>query len=340
MAVWEEPVRGGYPPEWFVALTGQERNDRFYEVAPLPPVHHLTGCKPVEWGDGTSRCIMPASPWFCSPQGRIPLGALSILADLAFGMAYGGLLPAGGWFTTAELSLTRVRDPAVGGEMVGRGGVIHADDTLGLTEARVYDASGLVAAGTSRLAVFPPPDDLPEIPDPMPAPEPVSYDTPDPWEREPEGTVLDPEVWQEMSGRDVLQAQVAGDLPTPPIGRLTGLQVDAVDDGQATVSLPASEWLATPGGTVQGGFTAMLADTALACAIQTTRERGDSFFPLDIKVNYLRPVFPDGKMVKAVGEVTHRGRSLTVAHATVVNADGKPVATATGSARMETGETG
>jgi uncharacterized protein (TIGR00369 family) len=83
---------------------------------------------------------------------------------------------------------------------------------------------------------------------------------------------------------------------------------------------------------VQGGFTAMIADAALACAIQTHMDRGDSFVPVDVKVNYLRPVIPDGRPLTAVGTVTHRGRSLAIAHATVTNADGKPVAVATGSA--------
>lgn len=100
------------------------------------------------------------------------------------------------------------------------------------------------------------------------------------------------------------------------------------------VELPASPWLSTPAGTVQGGATALLADTALACAIQTTLPRGDTFLPLDVKVNYLRPVIPDGRLLTATSKVTHQGRSLAVAHATVHNADGRPVALATGSASL------
>lgn len=127
---------------------------------------------------------------------------------------------------------------------------------------------------------------------------------------------------------------MADELPQPPISRLTGLRVQDVDEGRATVAMPASEWLCSPAGTVQGGVTALLADTALTCAIQGTVEHGSSFLPLDVKVNYLRPILPDGRPVTAADEVTHRGRSLAVAHATVENADGKPVALATGSATL------
>ena len=336
MEVWQEPVRGGYPPPWLIGLSGKERNALWQKYAPIPPIAHLTGSRPVEFEDGFSKSTMPASPWLQSPQGRIPLGALAILADLAFGTCYTNSLPPGGGFTTAELSLTRVEETRPGGELVAEGRVIHAGDTSVLTEARVYDAGGrLVAAGTSRLAVFPPLPDRPPVPDPLPPEiERPKYDTPDPWERDAPGGLLAAEDWQGRSGREVLEAQIKEELPSPPISRLTGLRVVEVGEGRAVVALPASPWLSTPAGTVQGGFTALIADTALACAIQTTLERGDAFLPLDVKVNYLRPVMPDGRELTATASVTHRGRSLAVAHATVHNADGKPVALATGSAAV------
>lgn len=337
MEVWEEPVRGGYPPIWMMGLSGRERNELWEKHAPIPPIGHLTGCRPTEFEIGESRSVMPASPWLQSPQGRIPLGALAILADLAFGTCYTSTLPPGGGFTTAELSLTRVQETGPGGDLVGHGRVVHAGDSSVLTEARVYDPEGhLVAAGLSRLAVFPPPPELPPLPDPLPEIERPTYDTPDPWQREAPGGVLEEADWQGRTGLEVLEAQIRGELPPPPISRLTGLHVREVAEGRAVIDLPASPWLSTPAGTVQGGLTALLADTALACAIQTAMQRGDTFLPLDVKVNYLRPVFPDGRPLTATAEVTHRGRSLAVAHAKVHNADGKPVALATGSAALAT----
>lgn len=331
-------MRGGYPPAWTLALSGAARRDVWPQVSPFPPLAHLTGCRPLDFGEEESRSEMPASPWLLSPQGRIPLGALAILADLAFGSSYTLRLPPGGGFTTAELSLTRVKESGAGGTLIATGQVVHAADASVLTAARVYDGDGhLVAAGTSRLAVIPPPPELPEVPDPLPQFDPPAYPTPDPHERPaPEG-VLQPADWEGRTGREVLEAQIRGDLPRPPISALTGLRVQEVGDGRAIVALPCSPWLSSPAGTIQGGVTALIADSALACAVQTTMRRGDTFLPLDVKVNYLRPVFPDGRQLTATAEVTHRGRSLAVAHATVHNADGKAVALATGSAALTTG---
>jgi uncharacterized protein (TIGR00369 family) len=76
----------------------------------------------------------------------------------------------------------------------------------------------------------------------------------------------------------------------------------------------------------------MLAEATLAAAVFSTTPAGTAVAPLDLKVNFLRPVFPDGQVLTAKAELTHRGRRLAVASCRVTNADGKPVALATGSA--------
>jgi uncharacterized protein (TIGR00369 family) len=82
---------------------------------------------------------------------------------------------------------------------------------------------------------------------------------------------------------------------------------------------------------VQGGFTAMLAELAMTSAFFTTTDPGVAVAPLDLKVNLLRPVMPDMRDLTAVAEIVHRGRTISIANCRVTNADGKPVALATGS---------
>ena len=78
----------------------------------------------------------------------------------------------------------------------------------------------------------------------------------------------------------------------------------------------------------------MLADSALVSAIQTTAPPGAAVAAVDLKVNFLRPVQPDGRDLHAHGRVRHAGRTISIAEAEVVNADGKAVAVATGSAMV------
>jgi uncharacterized protein (TIGR00369 family) len=162
----------------------------------------------------------------------------------------------------------------------------------------------------------------------------TDHDSPDPYERPAAGEVLPQEVWDRMSGLEVLEAQVAGELPRPPVSHLFGLAPIEVDEGRATFVLPATEWLCSPLHTVEGGVIAMLADAALASAIQTTVPAGAALAMVDLKVNFLRPARPDGRDLVARGTVIHRGRTVSVANAEVRNADDKPVALATGSAMI------
>jgi uncharacterized protein (TIGR00369 family) len=165
---------------------------------------------------------------------------------------------------------------------------------------------------------------LPEDPD----------DPPDPYLREVEGEALPQDVWDSMSGLEILRAQMAGELPPPPLARLTGVHPLDAEEGEATFAMPATEWLNSPTGMVQGGATAMLADVGLASAVLTTLPRGTAFAPLDIKTNFLRPVAADGKDLTVRARVLHRGKSLAVAGAEVLNADGKTVMVASGTSQI------
>ena len=96
-------------------------------------------------------------------------------------------------------------------------------------------------------------------------------------------------------------------------------------------ALPCSKWLSTSAGTIQGGFTAMLAESAMTSAAYSTVDADTAVAPLDFKVNYLRPVFPDGNDLVARARILHRGRTLVIAAAEITNSEGKQVALATGS---------
>jgi uncharacterized protein (TIGR00369 family) len=143
--------------------------------------------------------------------------------------------------------------------------------------------------------------------------------------------VLPQSVFEQRSGLEVMRGLASGELPAAPIHHLTGLALTEAEEGEVTMKLPCSRWLSTPAGTVQGGFTAMLAEAALAAAVFSTAPAGTATATLDLKVNYLRPVFPDGEDLIARARVLHRGRTIAIASAELLNAEDKPVALATGS---------
>jgi uncharacterized protein (TIGR00369 family) len=333
--IWEEPAKGGYPDAGMLGLSGQERHRAGREGrTPYSPMSYISELRMTAGSQGHSSFEMPASPWFANSAGVIA-GILAIIGDACLGSVVHGDLPAGQIMTTAELSMTFLRPaiPEPGKRISGSGQLIHRGRSQGLSEMFLFDPSdALISHGTSRCSVFPPIDAIPDAPDLPVLDEPrPGTDPTDPLQREPQGEVLPQSVFDERSGIQVLGGLLSGDLPEPPIHHLTGLRIAEVGEGEVTMALPCSKWLSTSAGTVQGGFTAMLAEAALAAAVFSTAPAGTATATLDLKVNYVRPVFPDGEDLLAKARVLHSGRTIAISSAELVNSEGKTVALATGS---------
>lgn len=333
----DEPARGGYPDPRSFGLPGLQLLKLFLERGgPRPPISHLTGLRPVEYGEGRSLFEMPASPWLASSPGVVQGGSLLVLADAPLGSSIQTRLPAAVPYTTSEISMYFLRPiRPTGGPIRASGTAIHVGRSLALSEVSITDEAGrLVAHGSSRCFVFPPLEPAPDPPDEFgPLPE-VPDDPPDPYLRPVEGAVLPQDVWDSMTGLEILRAQKAGEVPASPISQLTGMQIVEVKEGAATLTIRASEWLNSPTGMVQGGATAMAADAALSTAVLTTLPSSTALAPLDIKTNFLRPVTADGRDLVVKARVMHRGKSLAVAEAEVVNALGKRVMLASGTSQI------
>jgi uncharacterized protein (TIGR00369 family) len=90
---------------------------------------------------------------------------------------------------------------------------------------------------------------------------------------------------------------------------------------------------------VYGGVLALLADIVLSGAVSSSLSVRTVFSPLDLKVQFVRPVVPDGRMLRATGKVAYQGRRMAAARAQIVNEDDKPVVLATSSVALFPGRT-
>jgi uncharacterized protein (TIGR00369 family) len=109
-------------------------------------------------------------------------------------------------------------------------------------------------------------------------------------------------------GLEQIRQLVRGELPPPPIGRLMGFNVTAVESGKAVVELDADERFANPMGTLHGGVLCDIADAAMGMAYASRLEDGESFTTLELKINFLKPVWR--AHLRAVGKVIKAGKTV------------------------------
>jgi uncharacterized protein (TIGR00369 family) len=148
------PPGGVIPQEVWAELSGSEilRRQLAGELPP-PPLHHLTGLRLKEFGEGWASFAMPRTEWLASPSGRLQGGTIAMLADFAMLGAVETTAPAGLAFAGLDLKTNFLRPVEPGdGELVARGEVVHAGRTLAITRATVTNPEGktvMLATGSS-----------------------------------------------------------------------------------------------------------------------------------------------------------------------------------------------
>jgi uncharacterized protein (TIGR00369 family) len=123
-----------------------------------------------------------------------------------------------------------------------------------------------------------------------------------------------------------MQAIADGSAPGPPVAQLVGMKLVEVEPGRAVFVLDTDERHHNPMGTVHGGILCDVADGALGCAWASMLEDDESFTTLELKINFLRPLW-SGRLT-ATATVTKHGRHTGMAECEIVDEAGRLIAKA------------
>lgn len=123
----------------------------------------------------------------------------------------------------------------------------------------------------------------------------------------------------------------------PPVAKLIGFRVTGGRRGEARFEFHANRRHTNPMGTLQGGVLCCVADAAMGYAYASTLEEGESFTTLELKINYLKPVW-SGRLL-AVGRVVKRGRTIGMTECDMTDENGDLVARASSTCMTLRGET-
>jgi len=126
---------------------------------------------------------------------------------------------------------------------------------------------------------------------------------------------------------DLIDRMLKGTLPPPPIAELIGFRIMSVEHGQAVIELEATERHANPMGTLHGGVLCDIADAAMGMACASTLDEGETFTTLEMKINFLKPIW--NAKLRAVGRIVKPGRTISLAECNVTDESQQLVAFAT-----------
>ena len=125
---------------------------------------------------------------------------------------------------------------------------------------------------------------------------------------------------------ELAQQMLRGEAPPPPIGRLLGFALKAIEPGRAVFEMEVDERHHNPMGTLHGGVYCDLADAAMGFAYAATLGEGETFTTVELKINFLRAV-RQGRLV-AEAKVVKAGSTLGYIECEVTDEAGKLVAKA------------
>jgi len=124
-------------------------------------------------------------------------------------------------------------------------------------------------------------------------------------------------------GLSFLRGIINGTQPAPPFAEAMDFDLVEAEEGRVVFTGRPSARFFNPLGTIHGGWTATILDSAMACAAHSTLKPGEGYTTLEMKLNYVRPVMPDTGTVRCEGKLIHRGGSVITTEGRLVDERGK-----------------
>jgi len=126
-----------------------------------------------------------------------------------------------------------------------------------------------------------------------------------------------------LTGLEFVQGLADGTLPLNTMARTPGYDICEAAHGSVVIAAEPEDTCLNPAGIVHGGFAATLLDSCMGLAIHSTLENGMGSTTLEFKISFLHPITPETGLIRAEGEVIHRGRRIGVAEGRISDAKGR-----------------
>ena len=316
MAVWREPVRGGFEVD-VVERAGLDRVRALATTdALLPPLFRVTGIRVTRVGPGAVTCSMPASVLMLDPGRWVDV---FMLAESTATLAAVTTVDPGVDVRCAAMSIHHQRVATMeSGSLVARASLVHSGRTHTLVNVSVEDGQGRPIIGAFASMVPAPATRVGDDPSVEP-----TWPTPDPWMRDYELPPSD-----SPSNVALFERAKAGQAPPAPILREFGVEFVDAEVGRQSSSMPASRWLSDRSDRLAAGAVVSLTGWAMGHATSGLISKEEGIAVIEHHVQLLRPVPVDGERLVCQARVTHDVGDFWITAADVTDDAGNTVATA------------
>lgn len=120
-----------------------------------------------------------------------------------------------------------------------------------------------------------------------------------------------------ISGFDYLTGIKNGTIEPPPAAQLVGYRISRIETGRAIFELDPQKCHYNPFGTVHGGITTTILDSAMTSCVLTTLPKGTTCSTVELKTNFIRPINAETGTIECEATPIHIGKKLAIAQATV-----------------------
>lgn len=307
-----------------LALHRQTRQGLDYFLAmargdiPHVPIYTVLDMRLTDVDRGYARFECDPGPHMLNPLGGIHGGIYAIVMDSAAGIATQTWTEEGFVAHTVRLNVDFVRPlTASSGTIICEGRTAKVGKQVTLSDATITDGEGRLVGRLQGTFMISPA---------VQGATPAEGGSPTFAEREHTIEWGDPmATFRAAPGRtglELLTMMADGDLPAPPISRTLNFRGHSFGDGEATFVCEPTERQYNPMGSIHGGVPATLIDSATGCAIHTQLPASYAYSTVYLTCEYFKGITIDTGELTCTGKVVKRGRRVSVADATVVDAKG------------------
>jgi uncharacterized protein (TIGR00369 family) len=148
------------------------------------------------------------------------------------------------------------------------------------------------------------------------------------WQERPTGGLVDASLLT-TPWREVLRLIHDGGAPQPPIAHLSGRRLIDLEEGQAALAMPATDWFLGPKGRLDSGVFTFLADMTHFYAVLSTLPAGAGCATAELSMTFLGEPPYGGGEITSRSEVVYEDERNALAVGLVCDNEGRPVAHST-----------